>query len=498
MSKKFLDEIFEVEIKKVPEADQAAFRVARATPADKQTPAQKDLIKKYPSALATYSLDLYDKKKQDLVNAKMAEATKLRATKPAEGFVMALTEVKQKPQASQLFNRGDHEQPKQAVDPGELGILANPQIEPFKPVSASSGSSGRRLAYARWLTSGQHPLVARVLVNRFWMHHMGRGIVNTPGDFGRQGELPTHPALLDYLADEFVKGGWKLKPLHRLIVLSQTYRQSSVNEVSLRADPENKLYARSKLRRLDAETMRDSMLAVTGTLVSDSFGPPSGIGRDPQGRVVTGIDKGTITTHKVDPGGSADFRRSIYVQARRSTPLTVLDTFDAPTMSPNCEMRSQTTVAPQSLLLMNDTFVLDCANRLAERIGKEHPGDLRGQIDRASRLLNGRPATEDDLALSLAYVEEQTQALAQYHHDIQHPKGVIPNPPRRHWPVCARFSSVRIASFTSNESFPALFPPPLSPCQRLWTRHPGAGYLVAAGRLARRAGEAGTFGRFTL
>jgi len=430
MSKKFLDEIFEVEIKKVPEVEQAAFRIARDTPKEKHTPEQKALIKKYPSALATYSLNLYDQKKQDIVDAKVAEATKLRATKPAEGFVMALTEVKGQMPVSKLFNRGDHDQPKQAVMPGELSILASPQIEPFKPVPVSSGSSGRRLAYAQWLTSGKHPLTARVLVNRFWLNHMGRGIVSTPGDFGRLGELPTHPELLDYLADEFVKSGWKLKPLHRLILLSNAYRQSSVNDASLHADPENRLYARFKLRRIDAETLRDSLLATTGTLVQTSYGPPSGIGRDPQGRVVTGIDKGTITLNKVDPGGADDFRRSIYVQVRRSKPVTVLDTFDAPTMSPNCEMRAQTTVAPQSLLLMNDTFVLENSQRLADRVAKEHPGDLRAQIARAWQLLYGKAATEADLTRSLAYLDEQTQALTQYHHDIQHPKGVVPNPPQ--------------------------------------------------------------------
>jgi hypothetical protein len=430
MSKKFLDEIFEVEIKKVPEAEQAAFRVARDTAVAKQTPEQKALIKKYPSALATYSLDLYDKKKQDIVDAKMAEATKLRATKPAEGFVMALTEVKGQMPVSKLFNRGDHDQPKQVVQPGELGILASPQIEPFKPVPVSSGSSGRRLAYAQWLTSGKHPLVARVLVNRFWLNHMGRGIVNTPGDFGRQGELPTHPELLDYLADEFVKSGWKLKSLHRLIMLSSAYRQSSVNDASLRADPENRFYARFKMRRLDAETLRDSMLATTGTLVQASYGPPSGIGRDPQGRVITGIDKGTITTHKVDPAGADDFRRSIYVQVRRSKPVTVLDTFDAPTMSPNCEMRSQTTVAPQSLLLMNDTFVLDSSRRLADRVTAEAPNDRAKQLQRVWSLLYSKPATDTDIAKCLSYLDEQTKALTQYHHDIQHAKGVVPNPPQ--------------------------------------------------------------------
>lgn len=430
MSKRFLDEIFEVEIKKVPQAEQAAFRVARDTPVAKQTPEQKALIKKYPSALATYSLDLYDPKKQEIVNAKMAEATKLRATKPAEGFVMALTEVKGQVPVSKLFNRGDHDQPKTEVKPGELNILASPMIEPFKPVPVSSGSSGRRLAYAQWLTSGKHPLTARVLVNRFWMHHMGRGLVNTPGDFGRQGELPSHPELLDYLADEFVKGGWKLKPLHRLIVLSAAYRQSSVNDASLRADPENRFYARFKLRRLDAETLRDSMLAMTGSLVQTSYGPPSGIGRDPQGRVITGIDKGTITLNKVDPAGEADFRRSIYIQVRRSKPVTVLDTFDAPVMQPNCEMRAQTTVAPQSLLLMNDTFVLESSRRLADLVEKEAPKDRAKQLQRLWSLLYGQTPSEADIAQCLAYLDEQTKALTQYHHDIQHPKGVVPNPPQ--------------------------------------------------------------------
>lgn len=430
MSKKFLDEIFEVEIKKVPQAEQAAFRVARDTPTAKQTPEQKALIKKYPSALATYSLDLYDAKKQEIVNAKMAEATKLRATKPAEGFVMALTEVKGQVPVSKLFNRGDHEQPKAEVKPGELSILANPMIEPFKPVPVSSGSSGRRLAYAQWLTSGKHPLTARVLVNRFWMNHMGRGLVNTPGDFGRQGELPTHPELLDYLADEFVKSGWKLKSLHRLILLSAAYRQSSVHDASLRADPENRFYTRFKLRRLDAETLRDSMLGMTGSLVQTSYGPPSGIGRDPQGRVITGIDKGTITLNKVDPAGDADFRRSIYIQVRRSKPVTVLDTFDAPVMQPNCEMRAQTTVAPQSLLLMNDTFILESSRRLADLVEKEAPKDRAKQLQRIWSLLYSQPATEGDISKCLAYLDEQTKALTQYHHDIQHAKGVVPNPPQ--------------------------------------------------------------------
>lgn len=415
LSKKFLDEIFEVEILKLPEPERAPYRQARATAEKDRTAEQKALIKKYPSALATYSLNLYDQKKQDIVDAKMAEATKLRATKPAEGFLMALTEVKGQVPVSNRFNRGDHEQPKEVVTPGELTILTQPGQPELAIAPTPAGSTGRRLAYARWLTSGQHPLTARVLVNRFWLHHFGRGLVSTPGDFGHGGERPSHPELLDWLADEFVRGGWKLKPLHRTLLLSQAYRQSASNPVALREDPENQLYGRFALRRFDAETLRDAILGVTGSLARVAYGPPSGIGRDPQGRVVVGIDKGSITSFKVESGGQADFRRSIYVQARRSQPLTVLDTFDAPSMVPHCEKRNQTTVAPQSLLLMNDTFVLENARRLADRLVAEAPGDPAAQIRRAWDLLYSLPAAESDVARCQAYLAEQEKALAAYH-----------------------------------------------------------------------------------
>ncbi len=411
MSKKFLDEIFEVEILKLPEAEREPYRAARAIVEKDRTPEQKALIKKYPSALALYSLNLYDQKKQDLVNAKVGEATKLRATKPEQGFVMALTEVKGQVPKSNLFNRGDHEQPMQEVEPGELSILTTPETAKLTPAKVTSGTSGRRLAYAQWLTSGKHPLFARVLVNRFWLHHMGRGIVNTPGDFGLQGELPSHPELLDWLADEFTKSGWKLKPLHRQILMSKAYRQSSVNGPSTVSDPENKWYARFKIRRLDAESLRDSILAATDTLVRKSYGPPSSIARDPAGRVVVGIDKGTITTFKVESGGENDFRRSIYVEAKRTKPVTVLDTFDSPVMVPHCEVRNETTVAPQALLMMNDTFVLENAKRLAEKLEKEHPKKSEEQVKEAWEILYNLVPSGADLEQCETFLIAQTASL---------------------------------------------------------------------------------------
>ena len=424
MTKQFLDEIFEKEIVKLPEAEREPYRTARATTEKDRTEEQKTLIKKYPSALALYSLDLYDAAAQKKVTEKIGEATALRATKPLEGFVMAITELKEKIPQTSLFHRGDHDQPKQVLEPAELTVLRSPEIEPFKSAEVSSGTSGRRLAYARWLTSGNNPLVARVLVNRFWMHHFGRGIVGTPGDFGVLGERPTHPELLDWLADTFVKSGWKLKNLHRLMVSSSTYRQSSRNDMALTVDPENRLYGRFRLGRLDAESFRDAVLSASGTLNTTVGGPPVSIARDPAGRIVVGKEEldanGDVIN--VKSLGVDDFRRSIYLQVRRTHPVTVLDTFDAPVMTPNCEFRNKTTVATQSLLCLNDTFILENARALAGRLRKEVPGDARGQIQRAWHILFCQEATNSDITKSLLYLAEQTEAIRLKQQEIGFPK----------------------------------------------------------------------------
>lgn len=410
MNKKFLDEIFEKQIVKLPEAEREPYRAARAKVEKDRTPEQKALIKKYPSALASYALDLYDKALDNKVKDKRGEATKLRATKPIEGHVMALTEVKGRAPETKLFSRGDHDQPKQTLAPGELNIVARGD---FTPEKLASGSSGRRLAYARLLTSGQHPLVARVLVNRFWLNHFGRGLINTPGDFGVLGERPIQPELLDWLASEFMANGWKLKPLNRLMVLSTAYRQSSRNDASLKADPDDMYYARYKLQRLEAEALRDAMLAAAGVLNRTEFGAPIPVARDLSGRIVVG--KGEVDANgdlvKVASLGAETARRSIYVQVRRKTPLTVLDTFDEPNMLPNCDARNCTTIAPQSLLMMNDTFVLDTSHALAARLRKELPGDARAQITKAWLILFGQMPRDADIQSGLVYLAEQTEAV---------------------------------------------------------------------------------------
>ena len=417
MEKKFLDEIFEKEVLKLPEADREPYRAARATDAGKRSPEQAALIKKYPSALALFSLDLYDKEAQKKVTDRRNEAKELRKTKPPEDFVMALTELRGRVPETKLFHRGDHDQPRQTVSPGELSVLTGPAIEPFAPAQVPAGSSGRRLAYAKWLTGGGHPLVARVLVNRFWMHHFGRGIVATPGDFGLAGERPSHPELLDWLAARFMQEGWRLKPLHRLIVTSTAYRQSSRNPAAVTADSDNVLVARANVRRLDAESIRDSMLLAAGRLNAKAGGPPVGVGRDPLGRVMEGREEldanGDVV--KILPAGDDGLRRSIYMTSRRSLPLTVLDTFDAPTMLPNCEQRGCSTVAPQSLFMLNDSFVLGNSLELAARVRSERPGDLRAQVAQAWRILTAREPTEAESLEALAHVAEQAESLRQFH-----------------------------------------------------------------------------------
>ncbi len=404
--------IFAARLAALPENLREPIRLARATPADKRTPEQQQLFKEHPGLnVDAGSLDLFDMAADKEVKALREEGRKRRAAKPVEPFVMALTEVAGQAPETHLFNRGDHEQPREKIAPGELMILRAADVADIP--ERAGDTTQRRLAYARWLTSGRHPLVARVLVNRFWLGHFGRGLVNTPGDFGTLGEKPTHPELLDWLASEFMANGWRLKPLHKLLVISRTYRQSSRNDAAQNADPDNKFYARFRLHRLDAEALRDSMLAVTGRLNAQQFGPAVGIALDPAGRIVPGNQKKDNNGDPIgfDPVGDQEFRRSIYITMRRRQPLTMLDTFDAPVMSPNCNLRDTTTVAPQSLLLMNDAFIVNTATKLAERLRVEHGGDARGQLNAAWHLLYGSAPSDAALSTALSFLAEQSETL---------------------------------------------------------------------------------------
>ncbi|MBN8628350.1 MAG: DUF1549 domain-containing protein [Planctomycetes bacterium] len=412
---KLMDETFELALKKIPEKQHAEIRQARSTEVGKRTDAQKKILKDNPSVNITAT-----GVRQQLGVKYRAWETKytkvlddLRAKRPEEEYVQALTEVPGKPPATFVHYRGDHLQRRQVVTPGELSIFASaPKIA---EKDATLPSTGRRLAYARYLTDGKHPLVARVLVNRFWMHHFGRGIVASPGDFGALGDRPTHPELLDWLAADFVKGGWKLKPFHKQIMMSTAYRQSSRRTPQLDAvDPDNLLLGRMSIRRLEAETLRDAVLATTGKLNRKQFGPPVPVSPDETGQVVIGVDTrdtaGRPTGKKVDLGEEPN-RRSIYIQSRRSLPLGMLETFDAPVMTPNCECRASSTVTPQSLLLMNSEFIVTQATEFAKRLRAAAPDDLASQVRSGAALAFGVRPSEADVSEAIEFVKAQTAAL---------------------------------------------------------------------------------------
>jgi hypothetical protein len=406
------------EIAKLPEDLREPARLALETPEAQRTEEQSKLLAEHPSVVNVNpgTLYLYNQAAADDLKTFDARIGEIRAQKPIEDFVSPLTEPAGAQPVTYLFHRGDHQQPREAVAPGGLSVLAPsgqsydiPLDDPAVP------TSGRRLALARWLTGGQQPLTARVLVNRVWMHHFGRGIVATPGDFGALGDRPSHSELLDWLADEFTSTGWSLKRLHRLMMTSAAYRQSSLRHpAGDEIDPENRLLWRMPVRRLEAEALRDRVLATSGLLNDRLYGPPVPVREDGVGQIVIGADAApgyTIQAATPRPQGRDEDRRSVYIQVRRSQPLPLLTTFDAPVMETNCERRASSTVAPQSLLLLNSEFTLQQAAWFAVRVCNEAGPDPHGRIDRAWRLAFCRPPTEVEASTAQAFFERQLVLL---------------------------------------------------------------------------------------
>ncbi|HEV3007356.1 MAG TPA: DUF1549 domain-containing protein [Pirellulales bacterium] len=412
-SQEYVDRVFENELMKLPAEIRDAVRAARSAPVDKRTPEQQQLLKGHPSVNVDHgSLYLYDPKAAEDLKQMATQVAELRKTKPVEEFVQALTEPAGAAPTTFVFYRGDIQQPKQAVGPGELSVLGAcrpteiPADDPVLP------TTGRRLAFARRLTDGTHPLVGRVLVNRVWLHYFGRGIVGTAGDFGFLGERPTHPELLDWLASDFVAGGWRLKRLHKLIVTSTAYRQQSRRTAAGEAaDPENRLLWCMPIRRLEAEVVRDAVLATAGKLNDKLYGKPVPVMEDEVGQIVVGIENlnGENRPGEIMPLNGEEFRRSLYVQVRRTRPLAVLDAFDLPVMEPNCDCRTHSTVAGQSLMLMNSEFMLALAAHFAERVAAEAGADPRNQIVHAWRLAFASEPAEVEVTAALRFVADQTE-----------------------------------------------------------------------------------------
>ncbi len=263
----------------------------------------------------------------------------------------------------------------------------------------------RRKALALWLTSPDQPLLGRVMVNRIWQGHFGEGIMRTPNDFGRQGDLPTHPELLDWLAVEFADRGWSIKQMHRMIMLSNTYRASSVGDpASIEKDPQNYLLSRMNRQRLDGDEIRDSVLAVAGTLNLKM----GGMG------IIPPLSKEELQAARMpnlwppNPDPSEYTRRTVYLQMKRSLTLPMLQTFDAPDTATSCPRRDVSTVAPQALTLMNGDFTLDQADKFAARLRKESGDNAQALVENAWHRAFGRLPSTEEQKLAVDYLQRNS------------------------------------------------------------------------------------------
>jgi hypothetical protein len=337
-----------------------------------------------------------DKKKRYEELSKELAAAGPKPTPPSPP-ILAVSDIRRGIPPTHLLAGGDWRKPRQEVQPGFLEVL-RPAVADVKPTPRGD-STGRRAALALWLTQPNHPLTARVMVNRLWQQHFGVGIVATPSDFGIQGDPPTHPELLDWLAVEFVEHGWSLKHLHRLMVTSATYRQSSFVDPAnpaLKVDRENKLLWHARRQRLEGETLRDAMLAVSGELNPRPFGPST---RPKLPEKISNY------AWKPDTRPEDQNRRSIYVFAKRNMRYPMFDAFDLPDMHNSCARRSKTTTAPQALLLLNGDFTLERAQHWCD--GLQPEGDEPAFVAKAYRMAWGRSPSDEEITAGVRFLQHQ-------------------------------------------------------------------------------------------
>jgi hypothetical protein len=365
LRKQHKQKLFNERLASVPEPIRDDVKLAIGKAADQQTEVEKYLAGKFQPLLAPDDKTLDKLLPETYAEYRSAAEQRNAAIAAQERQRIGFDELRALydqpgPVTTPLLRRGDPLTPGAPVEPGVLSALVTPVAFQWTAPAADAKTSGRRLAFARWLTQPDHPLTARVMVNRIWLHHLGEGIVATPEDFGSLGSPPSHPALLDWLAREFVEHGWSIKHIHRLIMTSSVYRQRSIFDEAAHAqaklvDPDNLLLWRQRLRRVDAEALRDSLLSAAGLLDRSFFGSPIPVARRPDGEVTVA-------------DGQNDRRRSIYVQVLRGNPLTMLQLYDQPVMETNCTRRSRSTVSTQALTLLNSDATVGVAQKFADRV----------------------------------------------------------------------------------------------------------------------------------
>ncbi len=382
--------VFEQRLAELPQELHEDVRKMFNTPADKRTEAQQELAKKYEARLRVNPRQL---RRIDPAYGKEADEVdrqiKAFAAQSPEPKIHALWD-RGDPTPTYVLRRGSPTNFGQLVGPGVPSVLTDGKT-PFvaTPPWPGARKTGRRLAFAQWLVRPEHPLTSRVMVNRIWREHFGTGIVKTLANFGKAGAEPTHPELLDWLAGEFVRQGWSIKSMHRMMMTSSAYRQSSkVTSLHEEKDPDNVLLSRMTMRRMPGEVLNDTMLLVSGRLDQSRFGVPAPVEVRADGLVTpVGSEKG--------------WRRSVYVQQRRSNTPTLLDNFDFPAMTPNCVERVDSTVATQALHLMNNGMIDDLADSLAKRVVELAGSDPKQQIEKLYWIALSRPPDEEERKLSL-------------------------------------------------------------------------------------------------
>jgi hypothetical protein len=332
--------------------------------------------------------------------------------------VLGVADPSAQAEPSWLLTRGDPQRRQEVVPLGFLSVLTRTRsaADYLKAAREAPGptSTRQRAALAAWLTDvddGAGALAARVFVNRVWQHHFGEGLVRTPSDFGRQGERPTHPELLDWLASRFVADGWSVKRLHRLIVTSAVYRQGIVADpATLAADPDNRLLGRRRPRRLEAEALRDSLLAVSGTLNTTQGG--KGV-KAPVPDTAHAAYNIKDPYPRDAPDDETTRRRSVYLFAKRSLRQPLFETFDGADPNVSCPRRLTTTVVPQALALLNDGQIRQRARDCARRILADVAGDEHKAVARAYALTLGRPPRPEEAEAAERFLGERTEARKQ-------------------------------------------------------------------------------------
>jgi hypothetical protein len=390
--------IFEQKLSRLSEEAQAAHR----TQADKRTGGQQELVAETERLVGVSEAEISKAMSADQKSRLTAMKDRLKSfdnKKPAAlPVAMGLTDKPGPPPKTHLLNRGELSSPAAEIEPGYPIALTSFKATPAT-IDAVIAGTGRRLALAKWIASPNNPLTARVIVNRLWQHHFGRGIVPTASDFGVRGEPPSYPELLDFLATELVANGWRLKHIHRLILLSETYQQSTaVSPEAWEKDPDNRLFSRMNRQRLEGEAVRDTLLAVSGRLNSTACGPGVVL---PELTAASGGARPVAVT----ADSREHQRRSIYLFNRRNLRHPFLEALDLPDSNLSCPKRDRSTTAPQALALLNATDANKAAKALAERLMSEAKTDAE-RIDRAYVMTLSRSPTAGEMKRAKKFLSE--------------------------------------------------------------------------------------------